>query len=108
MSTFGAEAPRWRPLPSLGGWRLVAGLLRRRQVVQAIELLLRRVPGGPAGCGIASEVFLDALECFLVDRRRLVLRARDVGQAGLLRVRIVQAVAALFLADERRLVVVRV
>ena len=84
------------------GGRLVARLLRRFQVVQAVELLLRRVPRRAAGCGIAGEMFLDALECFLIDGRRLVLRARDVGQAGLLRVRVGQPVAALFLAGERR------
>ena len=111
MSSFceAASSAKVRPLPSLGGGgRLVARLLRRFQVVQAVELLLRGVPRRAAGGGIAGEMFLDALECFLIDGRRLVLRARDVGQAGLLRVRVGQAVAALFLAGERGLVVVGV
>src|SRR5262249_10978191 len=85
--------------------RLVARLLRRFQVVQAVELLLSGVARRPSRLGIAGEEALDALEGLLVDRRRLVLRARDVGQTGALRVRVGQAVAARLLVRERRTIV---
>ena len=100
---------KYRPGRSLaGGGRLVARLLGGFQVVEAVQLLLRRFPGRAPGRGVAGEVVLNALERFLVDRGSLVLRARNVGQACLLRVRVADAVAALFLAAERRLVMVDV
>ena len=53
-----ARSAKVRPLPSLGGGgRLVAGLLRRFQVVQAVELLLRRIARRAAGGGIAEKCF---------------------------------------------------
>src|SRR4029079_14763522 len=91
-----------------GGGRLVTRLLGGLEVVEAVQLLLRRVAGRAPGRGIAAEVVLHALERFLVDGGGLVLRARNVRQARLLRVRVGQVVATLFLGGERGLVVVDV